>query len=322
MSRTPPETATSRVQRLLTMVPWLVSRQGIEIADAAAGLGISEAQLRDDLDLLFMVGYGTMPDELVDVSYEAGRVYVGNAEAIARPLRLGLDEAVSLIVGLRALAAGGVAGTEPIERALAKLEAATGGIAGVERVQVAADASVDSQTLATAREALKDGRRVHLTYLVPSRDERTERDVDPLRVTSYDGHWYLEGWCHRAKDVRLFRLDRVEAITVLDAPAQIPEGIEPRDLRDGLYAPRRDDLEVTLALAPEAHWVADYYPVTSRHRESGADGRETLVVSLPSRDEELITRLVLRLGGRARVLAPEHVARAVHERATAALAAY
>ena len=35
MSRPKVETATSRVERLLTMVPWLVGRQGIEISRAA-----------------------------------------------------------------------------------------------------------------------------------------------------------------------------------------------------------------------------------------------------------------------------------------------
>lgn len=311
------ETATSRVQRLLTMVPWLVSRQGIEISEAAKGLGISEAQLRDDLALLFVCGYGTMPDELVDVSYEAGRVFVTNADTIARPLRLGLDEAVSLIVGLRALAASGAETSEAIDRALAKLEAATGGIAGVERVQVAADDSADPRTLAAAKSALREGRRVHLTYLVPSRDERTERDVDPLRLASYDGHWYLEGWCHRAQDVRLFRLDRVEELVVLDAAASPPEGLEPRDLSRGIYSGGEDDLEVTLVLDPSAHWVADYYPVTSTVLDE-ATGR--LTVTLPSGDTQFLTRLVLRLGGQGRVVAPLEAVDAVRERAAQALA--
>ena len=107
--RPPAEPATTRVKRLLTMVPWLVSRQGIDLAEAAAGLGVTESQLTDDLDLLFMCGYGPMTDELIDVSYEAGRVFVDNADAISRPLRLGVDEAVTVIVGLRALAASGAA---------------------------------------------------------------------------------------------------------------------------------------------------------------------------------------------------------------------
>ena len=71
--------------------------------------------------------------------------------------------------------------------------------------------------------ALTGRRRVHLRYLVPSRDETTERDVDPMRLFTAEGHSYLEGWCHRADDVRLFRLDRVVDVEVLDvAGASLP----------------------------------------------------------------------------------------------------
>ena len=136
-----PESATDRLSRLLTMVPWLVNRQGIDIAEAAAGLGVTEKQLEDDLQLLFMCGYGQMPDELIDAQWEGGRVFVTNADTIARPLRLGVDEALTLMVGLRALAAvPGIGERAAIERALAKLEEATGAsAAAAARVDVAID---------------------------------------------------------------------------------------------------------------------------------------------------------------------------------------
>ena len=86
------ETATNRLTRLLTMVPWLVNRQGIELEDAAAGLGVSVDQLESDLNLLFLCGYGQMPDELIEADWEGGRVFVGNADTISRPLRLGVDD--------------------------------------------------------------------------------------------------------------------------------------------------------------------------------------------------------------------------------------
>lgn len=316
--RKPVETATSRVQRLLTMVPWLVSRQGIELGDAACGLGISEAQLREDLDLLFMCGYGTMPDELVDVSYEAGRVFIGNVDTIARPLRLGVDEAVSLIVGLRALQASGAAASEAIERALVKLEGATGQISGVERVQVAADESVDPTIMDLIRDALTRRHRLHLAYLVPSRDERTERDVDPYRLVRYDGRWYLEGFCHRAQDMRLFRVDRVEQVHVLDEPIAGREGYVPRDLDAGLYPMADDDPVAVVDLAPGAHWVADYYPVASREDRGGG----VLRVGLPGRDEEFVIRLLLRLGASATVVAPDSLKGSLLQRVEAARAGY
>jgi proteasome accessory factor C len=102
---------------------------------------------------------------------------------------------------------------------------------------------------------------VHLSYFVPARDETTERDVDPMRVLLVDDHWYLEGWCRRAEDVRLFRLDRVDAITLLDLPAEVPAAAAERDLAEGLFIASPDDIPVILELAPPAHWVADYYAV-------------------------------------------------------------
>ena len=111
--------------------------------------------------------------------------------------------------------------------------------------------------LAEVRRALADGRRVHLTYFVPFRDETTERDVDPMRVLLVDGRWYLEGWCNRAEDVRLFRLDRVEALTVLDAPADVPADAVTRDLDEGVFVPSPEDTRVLLELDPPAHWIVD-----------------------------------------------------------------
>ena len=71
------ETATSRLTRLLTMVPWLVNRQGIELEEAARGLDVSVEQLESDLNLLFLCGYGQLPDELIEADWEEGRVFVG-----------------------------------------------------------------------------------------------------------------------------------------------------------------------------------------------------------------------------------------------------
>ena len=296
------ESATDRLSRLLTMVPWLVNRQGIDLAEAAAGLGVTERQLEDDLQLLFMCGYGQMPDELIDAQWEGGRVFVSNADTIARPLRLGVDEALTLMVGLRALAAvPGIGERDAIERALAKLEQATG-------------ASAD----ADARRALEERRRVHLRYLVPSRDEATERDVDPMRVVNLDAHWYLEGWCHRAQDTRLFRMDRIERLEVLDQDGTPPEQAQLRDLDAGTFSARPDDLLVSLRLLPGATWVSDYYPVESV--EAHDDGSQT--VGLRTSDTAWLRRLLWRLGGRGVVLSPPGVAEEVRRGAEAALAAY
>ena len=277
------ETATARLSRLLTMVPWLVNRQGIDLQEAADDLGVSSEQLEADLNLLFLCGYGQMPDELIEADWEEGRVFVGNADTIARPLRLGVDEAVTLVVGLRALReVPGLGERDAVDRALAKLEAATGNASAASaRIQVSIEGDAAAESLATARAALAGRRRLHLRYLVAARDEATERDVDPMRVVNIDAHWYLEGWCHVAEGVRLFRFDRIEAIEVLDEDGTPPADARPRDLDSGVFTPSPSDLLVRLRLEPGAAWVSDYYPTESV--ETAADGSQTVTLRTAAR---------------------------------------
>jgi proteasome accessory factor C len=312
-------TATERLSRLLAMVPYLVTRQGIPLAEAAREFGISEDELVKDLELLFVCGTpGHMPDDLIDAEWDDGHVYLRNADTIARPLRLGVDEALALIVGLRALSeVPGLHERDALERTMAKLQAAAGD-AAMMSAQVSVEVEGESEVLAAARQALADGRRLHLTYFVPTRDETTERDVDPMRVVLMDGRWYLEGWCHRAEAVRLFRLDRVEAVKVLEVPAEVPAEATERDLDLGLFVPTPGDQQVVLLLHPPAHWIADYYPVDSV--EDLPDGR--LLVTLRAADTRWLRTLVLRQAGAAQVLEPAELRQAVHDRAGAALAAY
>ncbi len=116
--------------------------------------------------------------------------------------------------------------------------------------------------------------QVRLDYYVPTRDESTERVVDPLRVVTAGGNTYLEAYCHLAEDQRLFRLDRISRAEVLDSRVEEHAGLEPRDLAAGIFQPSGEDLLVTLRLAPNARWVAEYYPVeaTEDLRDGGLTG--------------------------------------------------
>ncbi|GAB3684635.1 helix-turn-helix transcriptional regulator [Angustibacter aerolatus] len=315
------ESATERLSRLLAMVPWLLSHQGVPVAQAAREFGVPERQLVKDLELLFVCGLpGHMPDDLIEAEWEEGFVYLGNADAIARPLRLGVDEALALIVGLRALAdVPGLGERDAVDRALAKLEAAAGAAAApAGQVRVELDDATDPATVTAVEDALRRHRRLHLSYLVPRRDETTQRDVDPMRLLVLDGHWYLEGWCHRAEGVRTFRLDRVTDVQVLDVDGTPPSGVRPRDLGERLFEPGPDDRLVTVELQPQARWVVDYHPVEDVVEQ--ADG--VLVVTMRTADLAWLRRLVLRLGGGARVLDPPELVDDVRDTARAALAAY
>lgn len=325
-AKAPATTSTDRLARLLALVPYVVNRDSVLLGEAAAAFGVTEKQLIDDLNLLWCVELRA-PDPYcpIDLSYEGGEITVAEAESIARPLRLKVDEASALLVALRMLAGiPDLHDRDALSRVIAKLESAAGAAAAVSsKVAVEVDArggSADSARtgLGTLRDAIAQGRRVHLRYYVPARDENTERDVDPMRLLVVEGNTYLEGWCRRAEAVRLFKLDRIFDLTVLDVPAEVPEEAEPIDVDAGLFRPSPQDVAVTLELTARGRWVADYYPCESV--EELGEGRLRVVLRTP--DTRWVRGLALRLGDQGRVVSPEALAEDVRDDASRALALY
>jgi proteasome accessory factor C len=314
--------ATEHLPRLLALVPWLLAHPDTRLADAAAEFGVSPAQLRDDLNLIWMCGLpGHGPGDLIDVFWTADRVTLANADTIARPLRLSSTETLVLVAALRALTAlPGIADVSAAERALAKLEASAGSEAALgDRIAVASRQEGPAPGVAAAvREALTQGRRLRMDYWVPARDEVTHRDVDPLRVRSAEEATYLVGFCRLVEEIRTFRLDRILAAEILEVAAEIPDEAAGPPPDAALYVPDPSDRLVTFELDAAGRWVTDYYPVESI--EDLAEGR--VRVSLRARDEHWVRRLALSLAGRGRLTGPADLVEAVTAEARTALAGY
>ncbi|WP_246267026.1 helix-turn-helix transcriptional regulator [Nonomuraea typhae] len=314
--------SADRLPRLLALVPYLMSHPGAQVGEVAEVFGLSEKQLIDDLQLVWMCGLpGHTPGDLIDVSWDGGEIVIDNADTIARPLRLGIDEASALLVALRMLGAMPEFAEVPgdaLPRVVAKLERAAGEGAAAVSSQVAVDVDAAPDALPRVRDALTRKRRLSLRYYVPGRDEVTPREVDPTRVMVVDGRTYMEGWCYRAEAMRLFRLDRVVGVDVLDVPADPPADAEPIDVTQGVFRPSPTDELVELEVGAAGRWVAEYYPVEAV-TELG-EGR--LRIALRARDEDWVLKLALRLGDSGRVTAPEAMAQRVRAEAERTLALY
>ncbi|GAA2807080.1 helix-turn-helix transcriptional regulator [Saccharopolyspora taberi] len=311
--------ATDRLPRLLALVPYLLSRPGIPVADAAADFGVGEQQLRRDLELLWMCGLpGYGPGDLIDLSFEGETVTVTYDAGMNRPLRLTASEATALLVALRALAdTPGVADTDAVQRALAKVENAVGQArpAGVVVGLAGREGALGPGVRETVQRATSQGRALRMRYYTASRDEISERTVDPMRLLLIDGRSYLEAWCRQAGGMRLFRLDRIDDVEALDEPAQPPPEAEPADFSDGLFRPMPDQPVAELELDPDARWIAEYYPVDEVTELPGGRARVRMRYS----DRSWMVRLVLGQGGRVRVSSPDDLACDVRQRAESAL---
>jgi proteasome accessory factor C len=320
MAKSPTTARTSneeRLPRLLALVPYLQARPGIGIEQAAADFGITEAQLRKDLTLLWMCGLpGGGPGDLIDLSFEGDTISVVFDAGMSRPLRLTAEEALALVVALRTLAeTPGLADTDAVQRALAKVESAAGG--AVDDTTVTVELDHAQRILPVLQRAVDEGKALQLRYYSASRDENTERVIDPVRVFEADGHSYVEAWCRRAEGMRVFRVDRIEDVVQLDEPAAVPAGVQLRDLSEGVFQPASEHLLVELRLGRAYAWVADYYST----EDIVEDGTE-LRVALRVADPAWVRALVLGSAGQVEVLSPHWLAEDVRAEAERALAGY
>ncbi len=314
-------TSQAQVRRLLSLVPYLREHDGAAMADVARAFGISVRTLREDLNVLWMCGMpGLTPGDLIEIDMDAvegeGVIHLSNADYLTRPLRLAADEALALVLGLRTLREiAGPGQRDAIDRALHKLEGAAGS-PSTEQASVSVTAGQDG-VQARVSEALQRGLQLDLTYDVATRAETTRRMVDPLRVFVLEGYGYLEAWCWSARGLRTFRLDRIAAAEVTDVPVASHDVVL-QDLTTGWFADLEDAPLVTLELAPDATWVAEYYPTEAV--SSRADGGLTVTVRVT--DPAWLRGLLLQLRGAATVVSPVGAGDSAAEAAQEALDQY
>ncbi|GAA0501907.1 protein pafC [Paractinoplanes deccanensis] len=313
---TGPRPTGDRLGRLLNLVPYLLARPGILVAEAAADFGVTEKTLREDLELLWVCGLpGYGPGDLIDMALDDTTVTISHDAGIDRPLRLTQDEALALVVALRMLAeTPGTGNRDVIERALAKIETAAGDQADAP---VAVRLPGNEKRLDEFRAVVERGHALRMTYYTAARDETTERVVDPMRMVMVDGRAYLEAWCRRAEGTRLFRVDRIDAYEELAEPSLPPEEAVPHDVSEGVFRPGPELQLVTLRVGRGSRWITEYYPVEEVTRAG-----DEWVVTMRVTDLGWAQRLLLGLGPDVTVLGPPELLTRIHDQATAALDQY
>ncbi|MCW2541181.1 MAG: hypothetical protein JWN95_2906 [Frankiales bacterium] len=306
----------NRVARLLALVPYVLNQGVASISETANTFGIGTDQLRKELEMLWMCGRSSGPEDLIDLMFEGDTVSVTYDGGLSRPLKLTATEAMTLAVALRTLTdVPGATQSGAAERALAKLETAAGQHLDTTAVDIRL--ATQDRWFSLASRGVHEKRAIELRYYTAARDESTLRVIDPVQTFTVDGVTYLEAWCRRAEGMRSFRLDRFEDAHLLDEPAMVPTDVAPKDVSDGVYRPAPEHLLVELRLTPGWAWVSEYYPC-----ETVTPSGDVLLVALRVADPAWVSALVRRSGGGVTVLAPDWLARDVAGQAAAALAQY
>lgn len=299
-----------RLLRLLSMVPFLVANPGIEESELAQEFGLSAKQLSKDLATLTVSGLpGYLHGDLMDVSNEAGQVFIRDAETLASPLRLTQEEACALLVGLDALTAiSGTREAQSLRNAIDSLKRVAGEDAWLaDAVALQLLTSGELATIAQLQALIGEGDAAEISYLVRSRDELTQRVIEPRRIFSIDSQWYVRAWCRRAGQMRSFRVDGIRSLHA--AGPQTQHGASHTQTApassNGVYTPGAHDQQVQLvADAATAQRLAPAYGATLHQLPPGPDGAERLGVQMLVGESRTVAPLMARLGGHAHVVAP------------------
>lgn len=212
-----------RTARLLDLVPYINTHQGIALKDLAAVFEVSNAQMVNDLTTLWMCGLpGYTPLELMDLDFESGYVNISNAPTLAKPRSVTFDEGVALILGLDLLRA-----SIPTDRSdlLEKIDSLSARLSSIINLNstFSVIAPINQGVSAAIDEALASRSSLEIKYHSMYRDEITQRTIFPIEIIQVEGQQYLSSYCYSATDFRQFKLDRIQKAIVTQESKTIPE---------------------------------------------------------------------------------------------------
>ena len=212
-----------RTARLLDLVPYINSHQGISLKELAEVFGVTPAQMTSDLTTLWMCGLpGYTPLELMDLDFESGFVTIHNADTLSKPRAISFDEGVALILGLDLMRSS--ISSDRIDL-LDRINLLSQRLATLINLPSALSAVsiVNTQVSAAITEALKTRMGLQITYHALYLDEVTTRTILPIEILEQDNQRYLSSYCYTAQDFRQFRIDRIQSAKIQTVQHEIPK---------------------------------------------------------------------------------------------------
>ncbi|TLM65268.1 MAG: WYL domain-containing protein [Deltaproteobacteria bacterium] len=286
----------SQAARLHDVIRILEARFGATVDELAEECGVTRRTVYRDLEAIGAAGYPLVPERQDDgtVLY---RFMTGfkNLPPITFSLQelmtlhlcrgqLGFLQGTPFQEDLDAIFGRIRSGLPP--RSVAHLERIAEAVA--PRFQGVHDYRPQHDILAALREALLFQYRIRLHY-TPARREPEVYLFDPYTLLFTQGALYLGGYAHNRKALRLFLIDRVQAVEVTRERFEVPEDFSAEQLTGGAFGlVREEPMTVRARFAAEiAHLVTERIWHPSQRREVDADGSVTLTIEAGGRTEIL-----------------------------------
>ncbi len=316
--------APEHLARAIALLNYLVDERRPEVVTWRAlktDLGLTRAEVEADLQLINLVNFGGGTYALTAEATEEGVEVVRDvmADTFSQPARLSSLMARALLLALDLIGeAITLEGIESLASVRAKVFALIGEGSREGAIIVDDVLPADPRIVEVLTHAIRDRKIVVMEYFTASRDELSERQVEPyLLFRSPDG-WYLEGYCLKAGHQRTFKLERVRSAHATENTfAPRPEVDLVSRQQGQAFSPDSRAHWATVRLAP--HWRT-YLEDRGTGWEPGPE--DSLIARIPYLDESWIAREVIRFLGEAVLERPASARRRVRESAALLMSRY
>jgi len=177
--------------------------------------------------------------------------------------------------------------------------------------------NVNAQLLVEIHRAIQQKQQVRMRYYTASRDDWSERTVNPHHLYNMRGDWYLFAYDQNRQEMRNFHLGRVEWWQVLAKSFERVPNFSPQDWMRTAFQLERGGEPEDVAIqfdAYQSRWIRERrWHETQQPLEELPDGGVILRFRTAGLGE--VQRWVMQFGSHAEVLAPENLRLEVEEEA-------
>jgi len=295
-----------RLWRMIKILTLIQGNNRLKARDLAERCHVSQRTVYRDINHLCNAG--------IPLYFDKGYKVAG--DFFLPPLHLNFEEAIALVVAATAVREQFHLG-EAVKSALEKVLLTIPRGARQLAAEVGERIRVDPQpfepgpgrspVLQTLEKALLQKKRVCITYYSFHSGETTDREVDPYGLMFRERAWYLVGHCHLRQEVKMFRVERILNLQVLEQQCEPPADFSLDGYMAGAWGVERgEEREVAIHFRPPvARLIKEVKWHPSQQLEELKDGSVVMTVHTGSHHE--IARWVVGFGSNASVLQPEEL---------------
>jgi proteasome accessory factor C len=292
------------LELLIKLLPWLVANNGASLSEVAKHFEISEKHTLELIGQLVVTGPSQAGGGLVDIDFEDfDSIFVSDAKALDRPVKLSEFEAATLLGGLHYLEQfPKLVDAEIVASLVLKIQRA---LPNVDSPINVVPAPISEAINSVVTEAIALQLCVEIKYAGITKDDLSVRVIDPVQTYSQDDFVYLKSWCRESQAWRSFRMDRILEATLGDERIVIPA-------QDELLEAKRD-YSAVIELDKAYYGQLDQVDIV--HFKEYMWHAVEVELRVYSRD--WLVSMILASGGRVKAVSPPDLIEALVARASA-----